>query len=65
MQWGGILRSCGRVAPSLFWQGLTGLTVTVLAIVTLAIVMLLTGRLRWSEVLARRAAPRPALGSAS
>jgi inner membrane protein involved in colicin E2 resistance len=42
-----------------FWQGLTGLTVTVLAVVTLAMVMQLTGRLRWSEVLARRAAPRP------
>jgi inner membrane protein involved in colicin E2 resistance len=36
-----------------FWAGLTGLTVTLLAIVTLAAVMQLTGRLKWSEVLAR------------
>jgi hypothetical protein len=41
-----------------FWQGLTGLTVTVLAILTLAAVMQLTGRLRWSEVLAQRSAGR-------
>lgn len=37
-----------------FWEGLTGLTVTVLAIVTLATVMQLTGRVRWSELLASR-----------
>jgi len=43
-----------------FWQGLTGLTVTVLAVVTLAMVMQLTGRLRWSEVLARRPPSRTA-----
>lgn len=41
-----------------FWAGLTGLTVTLLAIVTLAAVMQLTGRLKWSEVLARQTAPR-------
>jgi hypothetical protein len=33
--------------------------VTVLAILTLAAVMQLTGRLRWSEVLAQRGAARP------
>ncbi|HKP63615.1 MAG TPA: inner membrane CreD family protein [Polyangiales bacterium] len=33
-----------------FWQGFTGLTVTVLAIVTLFALMQLTGRVRWSEV---------------
>jgi len=33
-----------------FWQGYTGLTVTVLAIVTLFLLMQLTGRIRWSEV---------------
>ncbi len=38
-----------------FWEGLTGLTVTVLAIITLAGVMQLTGRLDWSEALSRRA----------
>lgn len=38
-----------------FWDGFTGLTTTVLAIVTLFMLMQLTGRLRWSEVLA----PKP------
>ncbi len=34
-----------------FWKGFTGLTVTVLAIVTLFLLMQLTGRVRWSEVM--------------
>jgi hypothetical protein len=34
-----------------FWEGFTGLTVTVLAILTLFLLMQLTGRIRWSEVL--------------
>jgi hypothetical protein len=34
-----------------FWEGYTGLTTTVLAIVTLFALMQLTGRLRWSDVL--------------
>jgi hypothetical protein len=41
-----------------FWEGYTGLTVTVLAILTLFLVMQLTGRLRWSEVFALNAAQR-------
>jgi inner membrane protein involved in colicin E2 resistance len=46
-----------------FLPGYTGLTVTVLAILTLFILMQLTGRVRWSAVFARRdatatAAPR-------
>jgi len=40
-----------------FWDGFTGLTVTVLSILTLFILMQMTGRLDWSEVL-RRATPR-------
>lgn len=36
-----------------FWEGFTGLTVTVLSIVTLFVLMQLTGRIRWSEVFAR------------
>jgi len=36
-----------------FWQGFTGLTVTVLSILTLFLVMQLTGRIQWSEVLQR------------
>ena len=34
-----------------FWDGFTGLTTTLLAIVTLFVLMQLTGRVRWSEVL--------------
>jgi hypothetical protein len=34
-----------------FWEGYTGLTITVLAILTLFLLMQSTGRLRWSEVL--------------
>jgi hypothetical protein len=34
-----------------FWEGYTGLTVTVLGILTLFLVMQLTGRVRWSEAL--------------
>ncbi|MEO1483213.1 MAG: inner membrane CreD family protein [Myxococcota bacterium] len=37
-----------------FWSGYTGLTVTVLAIVTLFLLMQLTGRIRWGEALAGR-----------
>ncbi len=36
-----------------FWDGFTGLVVTLLAVVTLGAVMQLTGRLKWREVLAR------------
>jgi inner membrane protein involved in colicin E2 resistance len=36
-----------------FWEGFTGLTITVLAIVTLFVLMQATGRLRWSEALGR------------
>ena len=41
-----------------FMKGLTGLTVTVLSIATLFVLMMLTGRIKWSEVLARPA-PKP------
>lgn len=34
-----------------FWEGYTGLTITVLAIATLFVMMQLTGRVRWHEVL--------------
>jgi hypothetical protein len=39
-----------------FWDGFTGLTVTVLSILTLFLLMQLTGRIRWSEALQRRPA---------
>jgi hypothetical protein len=40
-----------------FWEGFTGLTVTVLAIVTLFALMQLTGRVKWSEVFSSTRAP--------
>ncbi len=40
-----------------FWDGFTGLTITVLSVATVFLLMQLTGRIRWSEVLAKRAAP--------
>ena len=44
-----------------FWEGFTGLTVTVLAILTLFVLMQLTGRVRWSSVLGGSpASPPPA-----
>lgn len=45
-----------------FWQGMTGLTITVLSIGTLFLLMLLTGRVRWSQVLEKvvpQRAPAP------
>ena len=39
-----------------FWKGFTGLSITVIAIVTLFVVMQATGRIKWSERLAARAA---------
>ena len=47
-----------------FWEGFTGLTVTVLSVLTLFLLMQLTGRLRWSEVLsAGGKRPSPEEGS--
>ncbi len=39
-----------------FFEGLTGLTVTIGAILTLFVVMQMTGRIRWEEKFSRRAA---------
>ncbi|MBH25008.1 MAG: hypothetical protein CMH57_11240 [Myxococcales bacterium] len=49
-----------------FWDGYTGLTVTVLSIFTLFLVMQWTGRINWSEALSRKssAAPRTPSGHA-
>ena len=50
-----------------FFKGLTGLTVTIGAILTLFVVMQMTGRIRWSEKFAALNAPRapapPSAGS--
>jgi hypothetical protein len=37
-----------------FWDGFTGITVTILSILTLFLLMQLTGRVRWSEALSRK-----------
>jgi inner membrane protein involved in colicin E2 resistance len=37
-----------------FWKGFTGLTITVISVITLFIVMQATGRIRWSDKFARR-----------
>lgn len=44
-----------------FWEGLTGLTVTMLGILTLFVLMQLTGRIRWADVFSARVpGPPPA-----
>lgn len=45
-------------SASFFWKGFTGLAITIGAILTLFAVMQLTGRLDWTETLAKRAAER-------
>ncbi|HMD15500.1 MAG TPA: inner membrane CreD family protein [Terriglobales bacterium] len=37
-----------------FWKGFTGLTITVISVITLFIVMQTTGKIRWSDKFARR-----------
>ena len=48
-----------------FWDGYTGLTITVLAILTLFLLMQLTGRLSWTDVLSRKTSAKVALPEAS
>jgi inner membrane protein involved in colicin E2 resistance len=46
-----------------FWKGFTGLAITIIAIVTLFVVMQVTGRIRWSERFAARSGvPAPSVG---
>jgi inner membrane protein involved in colicin E2 resistance len=46
-----------------FWKGFTGLAITVIAIITLFVVMQATGRIRWSERFAARSrVPLPSVG---
>ena len=40
-----------------FWKGYTGLSITIISILTLFVVMQATGRVRWSEKLSPNAAP--------
>jgi hypothetical protein len=48
-----------------FWDGYTGLTITVLAIGTLFVMMQLTGRIRWHDVLGPNKSPKQPLPPAS
>ena len=41
-----------------FWKGFTGLAITIIAIITLFVVMQVTGRIRWSERFAARVRDR-------
>jgi inner membrane protein involved in colicin E2 resistance len=46
-----------------FWKGFTGLAITIIAIITLFIVMQMTGRIRWTERFAARSrVPVPSAG---
>jgi Inner membrane protein CreD len=46
-----------------FWKGYTGLAITIIAIITLFVVMQVTGRIRWSERFAARGElPMPSAG---
>ncbi len=45
-----------------FWAGFTGLTITILGVLTLFALMQLTGGIRWGEVMAKPAPPRPQPG---
>jgi hypothetical protein len=38
-----------------FWKGFTGLSITIVSVITLFVVMQATGRIRWSEKFARGA----------
>ena len=42
------------------WEGYTGLSISILATLTLFLVMQMTGRVKWSEVLGKKATPLPA-----
>lgn len=46
---------------SFFWEGFTGLAITIGAIITLFAVMQLTGRLDWAEMFSKRSARRKPL----
>ncbi len=45
-----------------FWKGFTGLSITVISVITLFVVMQATGRIRWSERFAGYAAMPPSTG---
>ena len=40
-----------------FWKGFTGLAITIISVLTLFVVMQVTGRIRWSDKFGGRSAP--------
>jgi hypothetical protein len=46
-----------------FWEGLTGLTLTVIGVATLGALMQLTAHVRWSDVMGARSASAPSSGA--
>jgi inner membrane protein involved in colicin E2 resistance len=42
-----------------FWKGFTGLTITIISVITLFVVMQATGRIRWSDKFAGREVQKP------
>jgi inner membrane protein involved in colicin E2 resistance len=47
-------------SSSFFWDGYTGLAIAVLAVLTLFVIMQITGRVRWEDVFSSRAPAAPA-----
>ncbi|MCH7224751.1 inner membrane CreD family protein [Haloferula sp. A504] len=50
-------------SASFFFDGLTGITIAIGAVVTLGILMILTARVDWKTIFASKAAPPPAIPS--
>ncbi|MEI9893993.1 MAG: hypothetical protein WDN28_08900 [Chthoniobacter sp.] len=50
---------------SFFFDGLTGITITVGAIITLALLMAFTARVKWDDALTSRTGPPPMPTSAA
>src|SRR5580765_103532 len=46
-----------------FWKGFTGLSITVISVITLFVVMQATGRIRWADRFSKYAAIPPRAGS--
>jgi hypothetical protein len=46
-------------SSSFFWEGYTGLAIAVLAVLTLFVIMQITGRVRWEDAFAPKRPPEP------
>lgn len=49
-------------SSTFFWEGYTGLAIAVLAVLTLFVIMQITGRVRWEEAFAPKLPPQPFAG---